>query len=44
VLYGIAEVPFAQSAALAMVLWATSLLASLPGALLLPRAALHKGF
>jgi uncharacterized protein (TIRG00374 family) len=36
-LYNLSGVPAAQSAALALTLWATSLCASLPGALLLPR-------
>jgi uncharacterized membrane protein YbhN (UPF0104 family) len=36
-LYHLSGVPAAQSAALALTLWATSLCASLPGALLLPR-------
>jgi uncharacterized protein (TIRG00374 family) len=36
-LYNLSGVPAAQSAALALTLWATSLCASLPGAILLPR-------
>lgn len=40
-LYSLSGVPAAQSAALALTLWATSLCASLPGAFLLPRAAIR---
>jgi uncharacterized protein (TIRG00374 family) len=40
-LYNLSGVPAAQSAALALTLWATSLCASLPGAFLLPRAAIR---
>jgi uncharacterized protein (TIRG00374 family) len=41
-LYNLSGVPAAQSAALALTLWATSLCASLPGAFLLPRAAIRR--
>lgn len=40
-LYNISGVPAAQSAALALALWATSLCATLPGAFLLPRSAVR---
>lgn len=41
ILYNLSGVSAAQSAALALTLWATSLCASLPGAFLLPRAAVQ---
>jgi uncharacterized protein (TIRG00374 family) len=40
-LYNLSGVPAAESVALALALWATSLIASLPGAFLLPRTALR---
>jgi len=41
-LYNLSGVPAAESVALALALWATSLVASLPGAFLLPRTALRR--
>jgi uncharacterized protein (TIRG00374 family) len=41
-LYNLSGVPAAESFALALALWATSLIASLPGAFLLPRSALRQ--